>query len=46
MCFSGWLVWHKVGQPSDVKVDIGKKVEEMRKTDGTGEKRNRGTGQY
>lgn len=21
MCFSGWLVWHKVGQPSDVKVE-------------------------
>lgn len=21
MCFSRWLVWHKVGQPSDVKVE-------------------------
>lgn len=46
MCFSGWLVWHKVGQLSDVKIDIGKKIEEMRETDGTVEERNSGAGQY
>lgn len=41
MCFSGWLVLYKVGQPSHVKADIGEKIliEEMRETNGAGEER-------
>lgn len=45
VCFSGWLVWYKVGQPSHVKADTGEKKEEMGDTNGTEEERKSQSGQ-